>query len=265
MKMTYLKEFRYSYRLWCIVEQIVQGGRNMSEQKKEEVLYLKSLVNSIKYDDMFIVKISENKEVFGMLSLKQGEESLFFKYKTLYDTLKDLDHKIKYSFIKGIDYTYNSNLYDNYDMIKTTSSLEVKAYYYIENAIFRTIILWDLLAQFYNIHYKKNIPITKLYYKSFFKDMVEDDNIDSNIKKIYNYLEENDDTSKEDRWYGNHIYVNNIRNKMTHRNSPNVTTISDFDMNFKEHPAFLLKRTIEDYYQVSMFLQYIINLVNGNG
>jgi hypothetical protein len=46
---------------------------------------------------------------------------------------------------------------------------------------------------------------------------------------------------------------------MTHRNSPNVAVISDFDMNLKHHPAFQLKRIIEDYAVVSQYIKEILD------
>lgn len=48
---------------------------------------------------------------------------------------------------------------------------------------------------------------------------------------------------------------------MTHRNSPNVGVMSDFDINLKMHPAFILKRIIEDYSVVSKQLLEILNLI----
>ena len=46
---------------------------------------------------------------------------------------------------------------------------------------------------------------------------------------------------------------------MTHRNSPNVATMSDFDVNFKQHPAYMLKRIIEDYSIASNYIGKILN------
>lgn len=60
-------------------------------------------------------------------------------------------------------------------------------------------------------------------------------------------------------WKGNHSFVNGMRNKMTHRNSPNVSVASDFDMNLKSHPCIVLKRTIEDY---AVSFKYISEILN---
>ena len=45
---------------------------------------------------------------------------------------------------------------------------------------------------------------------------------------------------------------------MIHRNSPNISVVSDYDMNFKNHPSFMLKRIIEDYITVSKYLGEIL-------
>ena len=46
---------------------------------------------------------------------------------------------------------------------------------------------------------------------------------------------------------------------MTHRNSPNISVLSDYDMRFKDHPSFMLKRIIEDYVTVSKYLGEILD------
>lgn len=45
------------------------------------------------------------------------------------------------------------------------------------------------------------------------------------------------------------------------RNSPNITVISDYDFNFKDHPAFMLKRIVEDYSVVSKYIDEILNII----
>lgn len=77
--------------------------------------------------------------------------------------------------------------------------------------------------------------------------------------EINNYLEESDDTDCEGEWKGNHSFVNDIRNKMTHRNSPNIAVMSDYDMNFKQHPTFIIKRILEDYVTASKYMKEILD------
>ena len=56
----------------------------------------------------------------------------------------------------------------------------------------------------------------------------------------------------DDTWKGNHRYLSDYRNQMTHRNSPNVTEVLGQEFNMKTPPIYLIKRTSEDY-------SYIIN------
>ena len=46
---------------------------------------------------------------------------------------------------------------------------------------------------------------------------------------------------------------------MTHRNSPNIAVMSDYDMNFKHHPVFIIKRILEDYVTESKYIGEILD------
>ena len=89
------------------------------------------------------------------------------KYKTLYDTLRDLDYKIKISFCKAIELAY-SDAFNEFSLFEESTTEQQNTYYYIENALFRTSILWDLLAQFYRLYYDIEIDKTKVYYSQIF-------------------------------------------------------------------------------------------------
>ena len=56
----------------------------------------------------------------------------------------------------------------------------------------------------------------------------------------------------DETWKGNHRYLSDYRNQMTHRNSPNVTGVLGQEFYMKTPPIYLIKRTSEDY-------SYIIN------
>lgn len=45
---------------------------------------------------------------------------------------------------------------------------------------------------------------------------------------------------------------------MTHRNSPDEVVLSNFDINLKYHPVFILRRVLEDYNQAIVFLDDFI-------
>jgi len=62
-------------------------------------------------------------------------------------------------------------------------------------------------------------------------------------------------------WKGNHQFIKDYRNQMTHRNSPDEHSLSDIGINLKTHPTFLLKRVIEDYYTTINFIDEILELI----
>jgi len=128
-----------------------------------------------------------------------------------------------------------------------------------------------MLAQLYCLfyHIKKIDKETKnevliqqneVYYKKIFNPKLSfSNNFKDKAININNYLHQEDDASTDGEWKGNHKYTNKCRNKMTHRNSPNVSVISDYDFNFKSHPSFLIKRIIEDYVVVFKYISEILD------
>ena len=48
---------------------------------------------------------------------------------------------------------------------------------------------------------------------------------------------------------------------MTHRNSPNVAVMSDYDTNLKQHPVFLIKRILEDYIVATKYIKEILDKI----
>ena len=235
----------------------------MKKQYKNEIKYLSNLIDSVSYlPNAFTIIQSDGKYIFGITSVpgKELPVAKILEYKTLYDTLCDLDAKVKYSLEMAIKYAYSRSAIKNFHMIKKPVGKELLAYYYIENAVFRTSSLWDILAQFYRTMYALDIPYDKVFYKvifdpqnshcSKFKDAAEE---------IHAYLiEEEDDINGDDHWKGNHAVVNEYRNKMTHRNSPNVSVASNLDFNLRLPPTLILKRVIEDYEKASRLLKEVI-------
>lgn len=249
----------------------------MDESLNKEIKYLRGKFSQISYDiDRFKLFIGEDRFLCGVLS-PEGENAPFsklMKYKTMYDTLLDLDWKIKISFDKGIEYAYSNLVQDKFNIIQTDSQEEKLAYYYIENALFRISTLWDILAQLYCLFYNIKIPNDKIYYNKLFNTKNEKYYAKYSICKIEkfeefkkqaddinNYLEQEDDTELKGEWKGNHKYIQECRNKMTHRNSPNITVMSDYDLNVKDHPAFMLKRIVEDYSVASKYIDEILKII----
>ncbi len=227
--------------------------------KEKEYLYSK--VNEVFYnEDRFTLFIGNGKYIYGITG--ENLDSVYGKiinYKTIYDTLVDIDFKIKYSFDQAIKLAYSKAVKENYSIIHNKSNEEKMAYYFIENALFRTSTLWDMLAQLYRLKYKLNIKSNNVYYNKIFSSNCPFWNLYSNkATEISEYIIEEDNIDVEGEWKGNHKFVNDCRNKMTHRNSPNISVISDYDINFKHHPSFMLKRVIEDYNVASKYINDIL-------
>lgn len=241
----------------------MDGDNSLVLKNNKEVEYLLSKMNEIYYNEnRFRVLIEKDKYIFGVVSAENEPSyiSKIIQYKTIYETICDLDFKIKLSFKKAIEYAYSTNVQEQFSLLKNSSVEEIYSYYYIENALFRTSSLWDMLAQLYRLYYQINVKPNEVYYNQIFNHKSR---YSKNFKKkatlISNYLKQEDDTAVNGEWKGNHKFVNACRNKMTHRNSPNITVLSDFDVNFKHHPTYLLKRIIEDYNVVSKFISDIMD------
>jgi hypothetical protein len=237
----------------------------MSEEVQDkEIKYLLDTVNGVQYNKKrFKVMIGEEKYLFGIVSGVNSAAaplSKLMQYKTFYDTIGDLDYKIKISFTKAIEYAYSDRLQEDFSLFQESSMEETYAYYFIENALFRTSSLWDLLAQLYRLYYNIEIEAHRVFYKNIFNPTLNYcDSFKGQAKEIDGYLKQSDDTERHEEWKGNHGYANDCRNKMTHRNSPNVASMSDFDINLKQHPAYMLKRIIEDYSMASKYIGKILN------
>ena len=231
----------------------------------KEEKQLRNLFESIKYDpNLFKVYIAKDRFIMGYISpdTNNTSEKLFFIYKTLYDTIVDLDCKIKKSLDLALYWEYSSDI-DNYNMVDPPSKEEKEAIYYTENAVFRTSALWDLLAQLYNVKYKDNNNPDKVYYHTLFHNDTQGKKPNPLAQKIYDYIIEEEDEkrlySENEFWLGNHGYVTEYRNKMTHRNSPNVPTISNYAFELRMPMRYVLKRVIEDYTKVSEFIKLLLD------
>lgn len=235
----------------------------MKDRYKSEINYFKSRLSEVSYNpNRFKLMIGEDKFLFGAIFANDNEAPFgkLMQYKTLYDTLKDLNWKIKLSFDKAIKYAYSEPVQNDFSLFKTESDQERWAFYYIENALFRTSSLWDMLAQLYRLFYNIDISKERVYYKKIFDPSLDySNNFKAKATEIFNYISQDNDIDCEGDWKGNQTFSNDLRNKMTHRNSPNVAVMSDYDMNLKKHPAFQLKRIIEDYVVASKYIKEILN------
>lgn len=77
---------------------------------RDEKLELLNLVNSIYFNEnLFVLMFGEDKFIMGAEFIDQPENK-FFMYKTIYDTIIDLDEKIKKSFRLAIEWEYQSDI-----------------------------------------------------------------------------------------------------------------------------------------------------------
>ncbi len=226
--------------------------------KNEEVNYFKSIINSITYgNNVFTVWYSDEKVLMGAILKDEPLIQRFFNYATIYNTIKDVDTKIKFSLNKTIHLADDLD-FETWQPLQSPSEEEFQATYYMENAVFRIESLWDLLAQLFNLKENINKPFDKIYAEQLFHDAQQGKKAKAFAKKVYAYMQQQDDLNVEP-WEGNYDYVKNFRNKMTHRISPNITSFSSYGMELRMPVILTLKRVIEDYNQVSQFIHEILD------
>lgn len=61
--------------------------------------------------------------IFGVVSAENEPSyiSKIIQYKTIYETICDLDFKIKLSFKKAIEYAYSTNVQEQFSLLKNSS------------------------------------------------------------------------------------------------------------------------------------------------
>ncbi|WP_195616937.1 hypothetical protein [Clostridium paraputrificum] len=95
----------------------------MHDNFKSEIEYLEELISSVSYQpDRFRLYIGKDRYLFGTLSPDDKETviSRLMQIKTLYDTLKDLDWKIKVSLEKSLKFAYTKSVQEDFNPIKAT-------------------------------------------------------------------------------------------------------------------------------------------------
>lgn len=228
----------------------------MAGQYKE---YLKRLVDSIVCQpDAFMIRCGDGKYIFSVGS-DDRDTSDYFAISAIYDTICSIDASIKYAFSEVLLYE-QLETFENHDPLLKPDGEEKRALYHTENIVFRISILWDLLAQLCNIIYHTGYEVDKLYYHSYFKKFSQGEQAFEIAKEVYKYFEENDDSDTGcNRWAGNHAFLKKYRNKLTHRVSPNISTMSSFGNEIRQPVIYILYRVIEDYHMASSFLCAVIN------
>ena len=227
----------------------------------EEIKGIKEKIYEYNIDikDLYI-KTNNGKFIIGA-KLKDNRMDKIYKLNHFLLSVIDLNKKT----IVSIELAIGSikRITKEFDMLNNHNETEeIESYYYLENAIYRIGMLWDSLAQIYNVYIDKGFDINKIYYKSFFKNLNDENNKIINIKQIYTYIIEEEKTNELD--IGVHSYVNKMRNTLTHRYSLAITAFSDNapgGIFLKPHYVYLLYKISYDFNKVMKFLSEIFELI----
>lgn len=228
----------------------------MGQSGKE---YLANLVNAIKCTPhAFRIHVEDGKYLFS-ISTSDQKTSDWYAVSAIYDSICEVDKRIKYAFEQAILHDLPETL-DEYKPFSQLTEDEDNALYHVENIVFRVSILWDLLAQLCNTIYHTGLQVEKVYHNKYFDKYSKGDNAIEIIQEIKSYIDETENFELDiSPWKGNHAFLSDYRNQMTHRVSPNVTSISTLGMTLRPPTMYVLHRAIEDYYKVSSFLCCLIN------
>lgn len=231
--------------------------------ENEEVKKIKDLLCAIHYaPKLFTIGFDEEKYVFGAILKDEPGFQKLFSFNTLYESIIDIDRKIKHSILMGLQCAEIPDG-DAWNPFEKPSDSEWEALYYTENALYRVSVLWDLLAQLYNIQEDLGISNEKIYAEQLFHNAQQGKKPNLFAIKVYAYMKEKDDVSSEP-WKGNYAYLKEYRDKMTHRYSPSISTISDYAIDLRLPAIYILYRVAGDYKQVSMFIQELLDVITHN-
>lgn len=225
----------------------------------EDKIILDKLLNEYKIEiKNFHINIENNKYTSGIFGNVNEKIKKVFKYNHFVESINDLSEKTKKSIDKCIESYQNINIKNFNPIENIISEEENNAYYYMENALFREIILWDSLAQLYNLYYNMNIEVDKIFYKKVIKELSLKNINEIDFNEILEYLNEPCSIDK-----GIHECINNKRNQMTHRFSIAITAFSE---NSKENATLrampdLVYKIAKDYNTVQKYLVQIIDLI----
>ncbi len=237
---------------------------------EEEKKMLLNMVNEYQLpsDDLF-VKTNKGKHSIGIIKNAKNEENneieKLYKYNHFLISIKDLLRKIKLSICYAITFCEKVdpkefNMFNN-----NLNNDEFVCYYYLEDTLYRIEMLWDALAQVYNIYSDKNIHPKDIYCNRFFKGLYNEKKYKDlfNLEDIYNYLFE-EQSENTDIDIGVHNYINNLRNVSTHRYSLSVTAISsnsDIGLHLRVPEPYLLYKICYDFNKAMKFISEILKKV----
>lgn len=226
--------------------------RSKLEIKKfaKQIINVDKTLFDIKFED------NEDKIIFGNHTPDSNDHTgKWFKLRSLHLVVYDLLCKISLSYGAILSFDFDS-LKKNFDVSTYTSKEELCIFYYLENIVYRQITLWDLLAQFYNVHYDINLEINAINYKLFFSNYKQRNFL--NVNKINKYIKYEYDNNQPKK---QHQYISEYRNSLTHRLSNAVPSMSNLGIHMKECPFYLMEVLILDLEQYLFFYDELIKII----
>lgn len=240
---------------------------NEQEIKEREYLLNVSQYKLPKYNP-FKLLMDDEKELFVVAhpDIPYGNEmDKITQYGTLFDSMMDLAVKINISLQMAIENTYSDEVLNQFSVINNGGENECRAYFHIENALFRVEALWDILAQICNVRYSLGEKIKKVYHTRIFskkENWIKKywiSGMPEEVEKIADYLTEEDNTDIYDgMWEGNYIFVNNLRNDMTHKFAISKSFLSSYASEIRHHPSYILKRVGECFSVLQDFINVVL-------
>ena len=231
---------------------------------EEDKILIEKLINEyeIKIDN-FHINLENNKYISGIFGNVNSDIKKVFRYNHFLESINDLSHKTKKSIEKCVEAYQETNIKDFNPMSNQISKKENEAYYYMENALFREVILWDSLAQLYNLYYDRGIDVEKIHYKKVIERLSQKNINEIDFAEILRYLKEDYNIGENNIDKGIHKCISNVRNQMTHRFSIAITAFSE---NCKENATLrampdLIYKIAKDYNIVQKYLVQIIKMI----
>lgn len=221
-------------------------------------MYVENILSSIKYENNAFSIYRGEQVKFGTIVDDIPAAQDFFNYATIYNSIVDISNKLNYSIRRAIEYAEDLNT-ELWNPFQNPSEEELIATYYVEDGIFRVETLWDLLAQISNIKFEINMPSNKIYMESFFKKLKKQEKASVFATRVCDYMNSKNECNPEQQ--GSYSYIREYRNKMTHRFSPNITSISNYSLEMRIPAFVLLKNLVEDYKQVTSFIKELLSEV----
>ena len=231
---------------------------------EKEKITIERLINEyeIKINN-FHINLENNKYISGIFGNVNSNIKKVFRYNHFLESINDLSNKTKKSIEKCVEAYQKTNLKYFNPIGNQISQEENAAYYYMENALFREVILWDSLAQLYNLYYDMNIDVEKIHYKKVIEQLSSKNTNEIDFTEILKYINEDYKVEENNIDKGIHKCISNVRNQMTHRFSIAITAFSENcegNATLRAMPDLVYK-IAKDYNMVQKYLVQIINMI----